>query len=361
MSCPDCITHQIGSSEFTNALGSMEFQDDLPLAGSIELTLNCNLRCKHCYIRYEGASDGEMNTEQVKLVLDKLAEAGVLYLLMTGGDVLVRPDFKELYLHAKRHGFLITVYTNATLVTEELADFFVTYPPRRIEITIYGHTEHTYNDVVHKPFAFDRFRQGVDFLLERKLPVFFKTMVMKSNVHEFDEIRNWAENELKRPFRFDTIINPRLNGDQDVLEERISPEQIVQLQYSDPEEIERFERLREMAKNAPSDSRLFKCGAGIRTFHVDPRGDMHPCMMWRTTPYSLLTGSIEGWKKHVETLRERESPVDTGCRSCQNRLACGNCAAVSALESGTAGKNLDYYCSINKEREKLLNFSRFEV
>ena len=361
MSCPDCINHQIGSSEFTSALSNLEFADDLPLAGSIELTLNCNLRCKHCYIRYEGATDGEMDTGQVKTVLDKLADAGVLYLLMTGGDVLVRRDFKELYLHAKRHGFLITVYTNATLVTEELADFFVQSPPRRIEITIYGHTEATYNDVVHKPFAFDKFRDGVRLLMERNLPVFFKTMVLKSNAHEFEQIRDWVENELKRPFRYDTIVNPRLNGDQDVLQERISAEEIVRLQYATPDEMDRFERLRDMAAKAPPDSRLFKCGAGIRTFHVDPRGDMHPCMMWRTTPYSLLTGTIEGWKKHVEQLRQAQSPADTGCRSCQNRLACGNCAAVSALESGVAGKNLDYYCSINKEREKLMNFSRFEV
>lgn len=361
MSCPDCVTHQIGSSEFTEGLSAMEFAGDLPLAGSIELTLNCNLRCKHCYIRYDGASDGEMTTEQVKTVLDKLAEAGVLYLLMTGGDVLVRPDFKELYLYAKRHGFLITVYTNATLVNEELADFFVQYPPRRIEITIYGHTAETYNDVVHKPFAFDRFREGVQLLLDRKLPVFFKTMVLKSNFHEFEAIREWAEQEKQRPFRFDAIVNPRLNGDQDVLEERISPEQIVKLQFSDPDEIARFERLRAMAESAPANNKLFKCGAGIRTFHVDPRGNMHPCMMWRTTPYSLLTGSIDGWKKHVDQLRSAESPADTGCRSCKNRLACGNCAAVSALESGEAGRNLDYYCSINKEREKLLDFSRFEV
>jgi radical SAM protein with 4Fe4S-binding SPASM domain len=361
MSCPDCITHQIGSSEFTSGLTQLEFIDDLPLAGSIELTLNCNLRCRHCYIRYDGASDGEMDTEQAKTVLDKLAAAGVLYLLMTGGDVLVRRDFKELYLHAKRHGFLVTVYTNATLVTEELADFFVQYPPRRIEITIYGHSEETYNHVVHKPFAFDKFREGVGYLLERNLPVYFKTMVMKSNVHEFEEIRDWVEKELKRPFRFDAMINPRLNGDQDVLQERISPREFVRIQHSDPEEIDRFDRLRKMAEAAPPDGRLFKCGAGVRTFHVDPRGDMHPCMMWRTTPYSLLTGSIEGWKKHVAELRQSESPTDTGCRSCSNRLACGNCAATSALESGTPGKNIDYYCAINKEREKLLNFSRFEI
>ncbi len=361
MSCPDCITHQIGSSAFADALDASHRPEDLPLAGSIELTLNCNLRCRHCYIRYPGAADNEMDTAQVKRILDKLADAGVLFLLMTGGDVLVRPDFRELYLYAKQKGFLVTIYTNATLVDEAMADFLVEHPPRRIEITIYGHSEETYNYVTHKPFAFDRFREGIRLLMERDLPVFFKTMVLKSNRHEFEAIKSWVEDELKKPFRYDAIVNPRLNGDQDVLEERITPEEVARLQYDTDDESARFDRLRTLADQAPEDPRLFKCGAGIKTFHVDPRGMMHPCMMWRHTPYNLLTGTIDGWKDHVRNLRSMESPEDTACRSCSNRMACGNCAATSFLEAGEAGRNLDYYCAINKEREKLMDFRMFAV
>ncbi|HMP72741.1 MAG TPA: radical SAM protein [Kiritimatiellia bacterium] len=362
MSCGDCVVHHVLSNEFLNELETHPDETNLPLAGSIELTLHCNLRCKHCYIRYPGAADNEMDTAQIKTVLDKLAEAGVLFLLMTGGDILVRPDFKEIYLHAKNLGFLVSLYTNATLVTPELADFLALYPPRRIEITIYGHTPETYNDVTHKPFAFENFREGVRLLLDRKLKVHLKTMVLKSNLHEFEDIRRWAEDELGVPFRFDAIVNPRLNGDHDVLAERIAPEDVVRLQYSDPDEIARFARLRDLAANASStNGKLFKCGAGIKTVHVDPQGRMHPCMMWRATPYNLLTGSIEGWKRHIHELRQSQAPASTQCTSCSNRLACGNCAATSLLETGQAGSNLDYYCSINKAREKLLDFRNLDL
>jgi len=356
MSCSDCIVHHIGSNEFLESVGEGGYGDQLPLAGSIELTLNCNLRCRHCYIRYPGASDNEMDTEQVKGILDKLAEAGVLFLLMTGGDILVRPDFRELYRHAKQLGFLISLYTNATLVDQDLADFLAQYPPRRIEITIYGHSPETYNYVTHKQNAFDRFRQGVQLLVERNLPVRLKTMVLKSNLHEFEAIRAWAEEEMNLPFRFDSIVNPRLNGDQDVLAERITPEEVVKLQYSTEDEIDRFDRLQKMAERAGSDGRLFKCGAGIKTVHVDPQGRMHPCMMWRSTPYDLLHGSIEGWHEHIRELRSRPAPEGTKCSSCSSRLACGNCPATSFLEKNDPGRNLGYYCAINRERKKLLDF-----
>ena len=352
MSCSDCIVHQIQSNTYLNGLDQTGSDADLPLAGSIELTLHCNLHCKHCYIRYDGATDNEMTTEEILAVLDKLGEAGVLFLLMTGGDILVRRDFKEIYLHAKKLGFLVTLYTNATLVTDDIADFLVDYPPRRIEITIYGHTHDTYNEVTHSLHGFERFREGVQRLVDRNLPVHLKTMVLKSNEHEFEDIRRWAEEEMGLPFRFDAIVNPRLNGDQDVLEERIAPEAVARLQYSDPKEIDSFQRLRQMAAQSGADGRLFKCGAGIKTVHVDPQGRMHPCMMWRATPYDFLHGDVAGWKAHVAELRKNTAPAETGCTKCQNRLACGNCPATSLLETGVAGKNVDYYCQINKARER---------
>ena len=354
MSCSDCIVHHTQSNTYLNGLDRTGSDTDLPLAGSLELTLHCDLRCKHCYIRYAGAADNEMTTEEIIVVLDKLAEAGVLFLLMTGGHILVRPDFREIYLHAKKLGFLITLYINATLVAEELTDFLVKYPPRRIEITIYGHTRETYNDVTCSLHGFERFREGVQRLVACELPVHLKAMVLKSNRHEFEDIRRWAEHEMGRPFRFDAIVNPRLNGDRDALAERIAPEEVARLQYSGDGEIDRLRRLRQMAAQSGPDGRLFKCGAGVRTVHVDPQGRMHPCMMWRATPYDFLHGNVQGWKRHVAELRNRTAPAQTGCLKCLNRLACGNCPATSLLEVGVAGKNLDYYCQINKARVRFV-------
>ncbi len=359
MACPDCIQHQIGSTELIQRLSSR--QGDFPIAGSLELTLRCNVRCRHCYILYPGATTGEMSTGEVIAILDKLADQGVLFLLLTGGEIFARCDFRDIYLHAKRLGFLLTLFTNATLIDDEMADFLAEWPPRRIEVTIYGHTEETYEKVTGVRGSFARFRRGVELLRERKLPLALKTVAMRSNLHEFEQIKTWAE-DLGVPFRFDAIINPRLDGGTSVLQERLAPNDVVRLDGTTEAHRAHFQELLLKAQQRPRSDKAFSCGAGIKTFHIDPRGHLHPCMMWRATPYDFRKGTIEGWTSHLAELRDTRIPLDSGCRSCLHHLGCNNCAATSALENaGVPGKPVDYFCRINQSRERLLDLRRFDI
>ena len=354
MSCTDCIVHQIGSSDFLERLASATpGPHELPLAGTLELTLRCNLNCRHCYTKIPAAAESELSTDGVRRVLDKLAESGVLLLLLTGGEIFARSDFRTIYSHAKQCGFLLNLYTNGTLVDEELAAFLAADPPRRIEITIYGHTRDTYEAVTGVSGSFARFRRGVEFLLERHLPVYFKTMVLKSNLHEFDEIKAWA-GQLGRPFRYDAVVNPRLDGNLEPASERVSPDDVARLQPVDEQSRAEIGRLRERACAEPIDRRLFKCGAGTKTFHVDPRGFVHPCMMWRQNPFSLLEGTVAGWKAVMAGLRDANAPQDSSCADCVSRFYCASCAAASLAETGKAGMETDYYCQLCAAREKLL-------
>lgn len=362
MACGDCITHQIGSATLLDQLARRDGAvGDFPLAGSLELTLDCNLWCRHCYIRYPGATADENDTARVKALLDQLAERGVLCLLLTGGEILARPDFREIYQHAKRCGFLLTLFTNATLVDEKMADFLASLPPRRIEITIYGHTADIYERVTGVPGSFAAFRRGVDLLLARGLPVYLKMMVLKTNLHQLDDVKAWVTAK-GLPFRHDGVVNPRLDGHRGPLRERLEPGDVVRVQGLGEDDRAEFVRLRAQAEQAlarGTDDRLFRCGAGIHTFHIDPRGQMHPCMMWRTTPLDARQGLQPGaWSAHIRALRTRTRPEDTGCRSCPNALACGNCAATSQLETGVAGSNVDYYCRINQAREQLFEIRK---
>ena len=359
MACPDCIQHQIGSAELVQRLSDQA--GDFPIAGSLELTLRCNVRCRHCYILYPGATTDEMSTDEVKAILDKLADRGVLFLLLTGGEIFARCDFREIYLHAKRLGFLLTLFTNATLIDEDTANFLAEWPPRRIEVTIYGHTEETYEKVTGVRGSFQRFRRGVELLKERKLPLALKTVAMKSNRHEFEQIRAWVEAQ-GLPFRYDAIINPQLDGGTGVLQERLEPEDVVRLDGTSDAHRMLYQKLLDKAKVHRRSEKAFSCGAGIKTFHVDPRGHLHPCMMWRATPFDLKNGSFAGWAGHLAALREQRIPADSECRSCGHHVACNNCAATSALENaGVPGRPVGYYCSINSARERMLNLRRFEI
>lgn len=355
MACTDCMAHQIGSSEFMDMLSRRSDPSQaFPLAGSIEFTLHCNVRCKHCYIRYPGASKGEMSTEEAKRVLHRLYEKEVLFLLMTGGEIFARPDFPELYVYAKKLGFVITLFSNATLIDEDVVELLKAYPPRRVEVTVYGHTEATYEAVTSVKGSFRNFRRGIDLLMQNGLPVYLKTIVLQTNHHEYEDIKAWAH-DLGVPFRDDALVNPRLNGDLAPLAERLDPEEVVRIQGTADEDLNEHHRLRKLAEEYGPDDRLFRCGAGIRTFHVDPQGNLHPCMMWRHNPYPLLEDTPDmSWKEHVLALRDDYRPQNSRCTACPNTLACGNCAATSILETGVPGKHVNYYCEISQAREKLL-------
>ena len=367
MSGTDCIIPEIGSSDFFDQLAARPAgPDGLPLGGSLELTLRCNLRCRHCYIhasaarspeRQRGGSPladargdrEEMTTDEVCRVLDQLADAGVLNLLLTGGEIFVRRDFKEIYLHARRRGFLLTLFTNATRVNEELANFLAAHAPRRIEISLYGHSAGTYEAVTGLKGSFTAFRNGLEHLLRRKLPVYLKAMLLRSNAHEFSAMKAWAES-LNRPFRFDAVVNTRLDGGRHPFAERLPAGEVARWQHEASGEKSRPSEWRQKVEGREADPRLFRCGAGRMTFHLDPRGCMHPCLMWRNDPYDLLEGSITGWHKHLEGILSRQAPAESRCSTCKDRLICASCAATSAQETGKPGLHVEYFCDICRAR-----------
>ena len=111
----------------------------------IELTERCNSDCIHCCINLPAndrvAKAREMTTGQVKSILTEAATLGCLRVRFTGGEPLLRPDFEGLYLFARRLGLKVLIFTNARLITPQLADLLMRIPPLVfMEITVYGCT-----------------------------------------------------------------------------------------------------------------------------------------------------------------------------------------------------------------------------
>src|SRR5229473_3371233 len=107
----------------------------------IELTYGCNLHCVHCYTDCYNRPDlikQELRYEEVTCVLDQLAEEGCLWVCFTGGEIFMRKDFLDIYAYAKQKGFLITLFTNGTLLTKKIADYWACSPPSMIEISFHG-------------------------------------------------------------------------------------------------------------------------------------------------------------------------------------------------------------------------------
>ena len=164
----------------------------------LELTERCNNDCIHCNIS-RPERDGEAHERELKSgewrgILEEAAELGVLSVQLTGGEPLLREDFEELYLLARRLGLRVQLFTNGRLITPRLADLLARIPPlEAIEITVYGMGPKSYEAVSRRPGSFDEFRRGLGLLLERKIPLILKWVLLPPNRSELDEFEAWAK------------------------------------------------------------------------------------------------------------------------------------------------------------------------
>src|SRR5215467_2024133 len=223
----------VSYGEFSLELHKHFADKGAPVEVTLEVTRRCPLECQHCYNNLEmgdlEARNRELSKEEYVKILDELADMGVIWLLFTGGEIFARKDFLEIYTSAKKKGFLITLFTNGILVNEKIADYLREYPPFGIEITLYGRTKETYESLTQLPGSYDRCMRGIRLLLERGLPLKLKTVETKTNAHEVVAMKEFAEQELGVEFKFDSLLNPRIDCSQAPLAVRLSAEQVVAL------------------------------------------------------------------------------------------------------------------------------------
>jgi len=324
----------------------------IPVNGTIELTNRCPLECAHCYnnlpMSDAGARRRELTTEEHKRVLDELAELGCLWLLFTGGEIFARADFADIYLHARTKGFLITLFTNATLITERVADFLAEHPPFTIEVTLYGRTKATYESLTGIPGSFEKCMRGIQLLLERGLPLKLKTVALTINKHELKAMKAFAA-ELGVEFKFDPMINPRIDCSHSPLAVRLSPADVVSLDLEDPERVSEWRRLAaDCAPPLPPDGEarmLYECGGGVNSFAIDPYGDLSICVLSHVDRYNVRDGSVqEGWDQFLLGIRKKKTTRVTKCTRCALKSLCGSCAANGELENGDAEAPVDFLC-----------------
>jgi radical SAM protein with 4Fe4S-binding SPASM domain len=348
MDCPHIP--ELGYSEFGKRLKEKIAGKRIPLSGSIELTFRCNLRCQHCYVAHGHAGlpgQAELSTAEWQRILAEIAAQGALWLLITGGEPLIRRDFEEIYLYAKKQGFLVTLFTNGTLLTERTADLLAEWRPFRVEITLYGHTQETYERVTGIPGSHARCLRGIELLLERGVPLNLKTMLMTLNKHELWQMKAFAES-LGADFRFDPLLNAGLDRQSRPKHLRLSPPEVVRLDLQDPERVKEFRRFGSQFVGKPADPRyLFHCGAGLQSFHIDPYGQLSVCMMARAQEYDLRSGSFHhGWDEFLAGVRFQPPQGEYPCSRCDLISLCGQCPGWADMESGACQRPVEYLCQV---------------
>ncbi|HEY6554536.1 MAG TPA: radical SAM protein, partial [Vicinamibacteria bacterium] len=299
----------------------------LPLDGTVETTFRCNLRCVHCYVNEPAhdrkARERELSRERLERLLDEMTEEGCLEVLFTGGEVLLRPDFPEVYLHAWRRGLRVTVFTNGTLITDEIADLFCAHRPACVEISLYGMTRETYERVTCVPGSFDKCLAGIARLQAREVPFKLKTMVLAWNKHELEAMREFAS-RLGVEFRHDSLLNARVDcGANRNPELQVTAAEAVLADLGDEAARERhassFRAALAEGSSAGGDE-VYSCGAGRIGFTVDPYGRLQLCQLSRRSSFDLRDDTFaRGWNEFLPALRARTWQSNSVCRACSLR------------------------------------------
>ncbi len=357
----DCIHIPItGYGDFSKRIHEKAKESRIPLGGSIEITSKCNFNCLHCYINEDPSenrkNEPELKKEEIFKIFDAIAEEGCLWLLITGGEPLTRSDFLDIYDYAKQKGFLITLFTNGALITEETANHLAEWQPFATEISIYGRTRETFDKMTGREGSYDKFLRGMKLLKERNIPLKLKAVVTSVNISELSDMKRWAEDELKLPFRFDPLINMRIDGDGKPRNVRISAEDVVSLDINDKKRMEEWKTFCDKFLGTPNNDSLFLCGAGINSFHIDSSGRLTPCILYRSESYSLREGSFrEGYYEWLPAVLSKKRAKKTKCLSCRLVALCGQCPGWASLEEGDAETPVEYLCEIAHLRADKFN------
>jgi radical SAM protein with 4Fe4S-binding SPASM domain len=340
------------NDQFLTAFNEKVMALRIPHGGSIDLTYRCNLRCVHCYIgdlRNDLNKDREMETGKILSVIDEAVEAGCLYLLITGGEPLIRDDFSKIYSHARKCGLIVTVFTNGTLISDNVLELFQELPPNLVEISLYGASEVTYEKITRVSGSYERCMQGIERLLECGIKVGLKTILMTLNRNELSKMEKIA-NTMGVRFRFDPAINGCIDGNKSPLTLRIPPEEAIEIEFSDPVKALAWKEF--IAKYKPYETDdLYECGAGICCFHVDAHAALKPCLMATDIRFDLSHGSfLEGWHQIAQDIRTKKSGTDSLCRNCDRKHLCGYCPGFLKLETGSENVHSPYLCALGNSR-----------
>lgn len=344
------ILRTLEYGEFSRRVHDQSAATSRVIKAQVELTYRCNLHCRHCYTDPYNAKEfapRELSLDEIYRLLEELQQIGVMWLNLTGGDIFMHPHFFDIYDRAVQRGFLLQLYTNGTLFTQAAIERLRHTPPFTIDISCHSVSEDAFDWFTQVPGSFRAFVRGLEMLRAAGLPFTLKTKAMNWNKDEMPAIRRFVESYGGR-FGFTHSLSPRLDGDLAPLGYRLAPDDVLAL--------DRHHRGAEEAEDVcalppgpapPATDRLYRCGCGTNTIHINAWGELGTCTLQYERRRSLreqtLREAIDSLFREIRAMRYRGvSP----CRTCNVYAWCEKKPTDARWECGNAEAPIPYNCDV---------------
>lgn len=329
----------------------------IPLNAQIETTARCNLRCVHCFVAEDHTRPAarELSLARQLRLVDELADAGCMFLTLTGGEVSLKKGWLRLVEAARRRRMSVTILTNGTLLTEQDAEALARLKVRQVSISIYGDTAELHDGITGVPGSFARSVAAIRFLRVAGVRVRMATVLMNQNVHCFDGVRRLADN-LGCEYRFEPTVRPMSDGDAAPLRHRLPADALHRL-YADPVIGPRtaegkWKRL--AAKGVAHE--MNACAAGVSAVFVDAAGGVFACPGFMPGFGSVRRddfAAVWGGEAAQDFRRSMREPV-VECMHCDDRQYClTRCACLAAMEDGSLSGPSTRACELARMTKQL--------
>jgi len=319
------------------ALNRRALEHNIPLSAHIDLTWRCNERCIHCYLDHDDPA--ELSLAELRDLLDQMAEAGVFFLTLSGGEIFLRKDLAEIVAHARLRGFDIKLKSNALLVREADADWIASSGVRQFQVSIYSHRAEVHDAITKVPGSLERSLKALRMIRARGVHTIVACVLMKPNARDWAGVQNLAR-EIEAEFTIDPTITPHISGDRAITALNISRAELTEVFRSESlvGNIADF-----CAAPAPVDEDALDstpCSAGHTLCFISPKGEVYPCVQ-----FPLPCGNVRQqrfadiWNRskqfnQVRAIRTRDLPV---CSTCGHAGSCTRCPGLAFMEGNMYG------------------------
>ena len=316
----------------------------------LELTHRCPCRCRHCYVVHDAQPD-ELTTAEVCDLLDQARDEGVIQLLLTGGEVLLRRDLAQILEHVRGHRFYTSILTSGLTLDEKTADLLAGHKVTSVELSLLGATDAVNDDLMQVPGALQKILQAARLLRERELPVVLKATILRPNMAQLQAMAEMAR-ALDCVFNASPMVAPRRGGG-------LEPKGLA----LDEDGLATLDQALLNAGLIPGEEgrgATLLCKAGRMVAGISPRGDVYPCILWPHPVGNLRQRSLQDiWHDHpdpfLEQIRSLTVADLSACAGCELRSACRRCPGIAWQETGRLDGPAPSICAAAKGHARAMS------
>ena len=332
----------------------IEHREIYPKVASIELTTRCNLRCMHCYGSYGEIEEHTLTLEDVKHIMDDLHSLGVNVVELTGGDISVHPNLKEIVLYALDKGFWkVALLTNGVLLTQEMLDIIVANKERIIvQIDLQSLDDDYLTWFTKVPNTLERIKHNIAYLAKNGVMQRVATTLTKRNINEMEAIADWAASVGVSTIGFTPSLNMgrACSADPDMAID--TPEAVEMINKMIKKIDKKHPRFRFRLDDTQRGQK--NCGSVTRHVSITATGLLKYCAM-DTTKYfesgfgNVLEKSIKDiYDEKADFIRaiyEQEAPQGNSshCYACEKRDFCNGCMLRGLMSAKELKEECGWY------------------